>query len=476
MGVQGKVLIVDDEREALENCRRILSRLRYECLTECDPLAAVSTLERERPGLVLTDLRMPGMDGIDLLQAAKRVDPDIQVVLLTAYASVETAVSSMRHGAFDYLTKPFSSTELEDVARRAFGGVHDPALHRQGALDSQGQAPARPREARAPAIIGKSPAMEQTLTLVRRAAPTMATVLIYGESGTGKELIARAIHQYSSRADRPFVPVDCAALPDTLLESELFGHEKGAFTGAHVAKPGLFELADGGTVFLDEVGAMSELLQSRLLRVLQERQVRRVGGTRVLDVDIRIVAASNRDLEEACRKHEFRSDLFYRLNVIQISLPPLRERLGDVPLLAEEFLRRYAGRVGAPLSSPRAFHPEALVQLARYHWPGNVRELQNVVERAAALTDGSFITVEDLPERIRAGYVGDEGAASGEPSSNGGNFKRAKQAVLHTFERRFLIDLLKRHHGHMSRAAKEAGVDRKTIERLVKRHGLRGLI
>ncbi len=460
MGIAGKILIVDDEPEALENCRRILSRLHYDCLTESDPVRAVRVMERERPGLVLTDFRMPGLDGLGVLNAAKGLDPDVQVVLLTAYAAVQTAVTSMRQGAFDYISKPFTSAELEQVVRRAFGETE------AGPNQPGSGTPPRERGVGLEPIVGRSPAIRQSLDLVKKVALTSANILVYGESGTGKELIARAIHGSSPRAQRPFVPVDCAALPDTLLESELFGHEKGAFTGAHSSKPGLFELASGGTIFLDEVSGMSPNLQARLLRVLQERQVRRVGGTCFTDVDVRVIAASNRDLEEASRQGRFREDLFYRLNVIPLTLPPLRLREGDIPLLAEEFLKRYA----LPhFEQPPSFDPAAMRLLSAYHWPGNVRELRNVVERAAALADGPLIRVEHLPERL----LGGAGAASGKAEA--ASFKDAKQEVVRMFERRYLADLLKRHDGHIGNAANEAGVDRKTIERMIKKHRLREL-
>jgi two-component system response regulator AtoC len=467
MGIYGKILIVDDEPDALENCRRILSRLQYECLVEQNSMRAIDVLERERPGLVLTDLRMPGLDGIGILNAAKRLDPAVQVVLLTAHSTVQTAVTSMRQGAFDYLTKPFSSSQLEDVTKRAFGEVTDHAdgTDPEGGLVKRIRPSFPSRVFQPDPIIGNSDAMRRVGDLIRRVAPTAANVLVYGESGTGKELAARAIHAYSGRADHAFVPVDCAALPDTLLESELFGHERGAFTGAHASKPGLFEIADGGTVFLDEVSAMSDVLQSRLLRVLQERQVRRVGGTRFMNIDVRIVAASNRDLAEASRSEQFRHDLYYRLNVIQIELPPLREREGDVPLLATALLGRFAASFqGRPLM----LDAEVLDLLSCYDWPGNVRELQNVIERAAALADGPSIRVDHLPEKLQKLRLHPMGCLEG---ANG--FKKAKQEVVRSFERQFLSDLLKRHQGHMGRVAKEAGVDRKTIERMVKKHGLR---
>ena len=311
--------------------------------------------------------------------------------------------------------------------------------------------------------------MHSVFNLIEKVAPTHSNVLVYGESGTGKELVARAIHDASLRAERPFIPVDCVSLPDTLLESELFGHEKGAFTGAHVSKPGLFEVAAGGTVFLDEVSGMSQTLQSRLLRVLQERQMRRVGGIRFLDVDVRVIAASNQDLESACRRGEFREDLYYRLNVIPIVLPPLRTREGDILLLAREFLRRFMKQQRLGLAFVPELDSSATDLLCGYSWPGNVRELQNVIERAAVLADGPVITSAHLPDRLRE--CGGEDAASAEA----GSFKHAKQAAVTNFERNFLIDLLKRHDGHMGRAARESGVDRKTIERMVKKHGLREL-
>lgn len=472
MGIAGKVLIVDDEQDALENCRRILSRVPYHCLTECDPVRALDIIQRERPGLILTDLRMPVLDGIEVLTAAKRFDPSVQVVLLTAHATVETAVTSMRYGAFDYITKPFTGTDLVQVARRAFGEDGAAPTVDAGVVGECGR-PEQVRPERCAGlarVIGESAAMQSVFDLIEKVAPTQSNVLVYGESGTGKELVARAIHDASLRADRPFIPVDCVSLPDTLLESELFGHEKGAFTGAHVSKPGLFEVAAGGTVFLDEVSGMSHTLQSRLLRVLQERQVRRVGGIRFVDVDVRVIAASNQDLEAACRRGEFREDLYYRLNVIPIALPPLRSREGDILLLAREFLRRFMKQQGSGTACVPDLDQAATDLLRRYPWPGNVRELQNVIERAAVLADGPIITNAHLPERLRVNEAQDAGSAEA------ASFKHAKQAAVTTFERSFLIDLLKRHDGHMGRAAQEAGVDRKTIERMVKKHGLRQLL
>ncbi len=466
MGITGKILIVDDEEDALENCRRILSRVPYECIGTSNPGQAMALLEREHPGLVLTDLRMPKMDGIEVLTAAKRLDPAVQVVLLTAHATIETAVTSMRYGAFDYITKPFTSEELIQVVRRAFAAEAGSDGTPRAAVSVRRPSAATPDGG--VLIVGSSAPMKAVLALADRVAPTDSNVLIYGESGTGKEMLARHIHQRSRRAEHPFIPVDCVSLNDALLESELFGHEKGAFTGAHAAKPGLFEIAHGGTVFLDEVSGMSPTLQARLLRVLQERQVRRVGGTRFTHVDVRVIGASNQDLEELCRKGAFREDLFYRLNVIPVSLPPLRSREGDILLLANEFVTRFVQRVQTDNGSVPSIDPSAADLLMRYTWPGNVRELQNVMERAAVLVDGHTVMSTHLPDRLQA--LADKDSAS----SESGSFKQAKQQAVETFERNFLLDLLKRNEGHMSNAAREAGVDRKTIERMVKKHGLRG--
>ncbi|MBL8036545.1 MAG: sigma-54-dependent Fis family transcriptional regulator [Nitrospira sp.] len=467
MGITGKILIVDDEREALENCRRILSRVSYDCLVTADPADALDMIERERPGLVMTDLRMPKLDGIEVLAAAKRMDPAVLVVLLTAHATVDTAVTAMRYGAFDYITKPFTSDELVQVARRAFESMPVSSIATRPALTMERSSASLLEEA--PLLVGNSVAMREVLTMINKVAPTDSNILVYGESGTGKEMIARLIHESSLRAQCPFIPVDCVSLQDSLLETELFGHEKGAFTGAHVSKVGLFEAADGGTIFLDEVSGMSANLQARLLRVLQERHVRRVGGTRFTSLNVRVIAASNQNLEEQCRRGAFREDLYYRLNVIPLNLPPLRDRGGDILLLANEFLTRFAQQVRSDFGTIPTIDPSAADLLMRYAWPGNVRELQNVMERAAVLVEGPTVTSAHLPERLLS--LAERDTLQQESTS----FKQAKQQAVESFERSFLVDLLRRNDGHMGRAAREAGVDRKTIERMVKKHGLRGL-
>src|SRR5262245_21328919 len=336
MSATPRILIVDDEPDVVANWARLLGREDYRCLTATDGERALALLESERPEIVLTDLKMPGVDGMQVLARARDLDPDAVVIMITGHGTVESAVAAMRAGAFDYLLKPLPSN---DVLRLAVAR----AAERRRLIEEN----RRLREPLAPRagfdqIVGKSPAMMAVFDLVRKAARSDANILVQGESGTGKELVARAIHAQSPRAAEVFVPVDCAALPDALLESELFGHERGAFTGADGAKAGLIAVADRGTRRLDEIGELPQALQAKLLRALQERQIRRVGGTKFVDVDIRLVSATNRDIAELVRKGEFRDDLFYRVNVITINLPPLRDRTGDVALLAHHFLRRYA--------------------------------------------------------------------------------------------------------------------------------------
>jgi DNA-binding NtrC family response regulator len=459
-----RILVVDDEPDMVENCTRLLRRAGYRILGTTDAERALALLESERPDLLLTDLKMPGIDGLELMRRARDLDPALPVIVITAFASIDSAVAAIKAGAFDYLPKTFSVDELTVVVERAL---------RQRALGVENR---NLREQLAAAlglenVIGQSPAMAQVFELVKKAARSEANILILGESGTGKELIARAVHANSPRAAHPFVPVDCASLPENLLESELFGHEKGAFTGAVRAKPGLMETADGGTLFLDEIGELPLALQSKLLRALQERQIRRVGGTALVDVNVRVVSATNRNIREALAKNEFREELYYRINVIEIRLPPLRERAGDVPLLVHAFRKRYGqGRV-------TGCEEAAMSALETYRWPGNVRELQNVIERACALADGETITRDDLPEHV---VHGGRDAAAASPALADARLaagalplKEAKDQWMGVLEASYLRDLLARHHGNISAAAKDAGIDRKTFHRLVMKHGLR---
>jgi DNA-binding NtrC family response regulator len=458
-----RILIVDDEPEMVENCTRLLRRAGYRILATTDSERALAMLESERPDLLLTDLKMPGIDGLELMRRAHEMDAALPVIVITAFASIDSAVAAIKAGAFDYLPKTFSVDELTVVVERALRqralGVENQNLRAQlaAALGLEN-------------VIGQSPAMAQVFELVKKAARSEANILILGESGTGKELIARAVHANSPRAAHPFVPVDCASLPENLLESELFGHEKGAFTGAVRTKPGLMETADGGTLFLDEIGDLPLSLQSKLLRALQERQIRRVGGTGLVDVNVRVVSATNRNVRDAIGKGEFREELYYRINVIEIRLPPLRERAGDARLLVHAFLKRYGqGRVTACDES-------ALAALEAYRWPGNVRELQNVIERACALADGEAISRDDLPEHVVQGgrsEVGGQLMADARLAASSLPLKDAKDQWMGVLEASYLRELLERHDGNISAAAKDAGIDRKTFHRLVTKHGIR---
>ena len=462
-----RVLIVDDEPDLVENSARILGRAGYDCVTATDPRRGLEMIETERPDLLLTDLKMPGVDGIALLRHAREVDPAMPVVMITAFATIESAVAVIKEGAFDYLPKPFSMEQLRVAVDRAL-------RHRGLQVENKNLREQLQRALGLENIIGTSPAMTQVFELVKKAARAEANILVLGESGTGKELIARAIHANSPRALRAFVPVDCASLPEHLLESELFGHERGAFTGAVRSKPGLMEVAHRGTLFLDEIAELPPALQVKLLRALQEHQIRRVGGTSLVDVDIRLVAATNRDLRDAVAKGQFREELYYRVNVIAIQLPPLRERAGDVKLLAHSFLKTYGrGRIVG-------IDEAAMEALEMYAWPGNVRELQNIIERACALVEGEIVTRRDLPEHVLVPAARGTSLAAAFPGTDEGlgsvadvSLKDAKERWLQTLEASYLRDLLDRHRGNISAAAKVAGIDRKTFHRLINKYQLR---
>ena len=461
-----RILIVDDEPDMLESCSRILSRQGYACVTAGDGRTALAVLEREHPDLLLTDFRMPEMDGMALLRRAHELDPALPVIMLTGFATIESAVAAIKQGAFDYLPKDFSVEQLRLAVERGL-------RHRGLQIENRNLREQLRGMLGLENIVGRSEAMVQVFELVKKAARSEANILVLGESGTGKELVARAIHANSPRASHPFVPVDCASLPEHLLESELFGHEKGAFTGAVRAKAGLVETAHRGTLFLDEIAELPALLQVKLLRVLQERQIRRVGSTGLVDVDVRVVSATNRDLKDAIARGQFREELYYRVNVIAIALPPLRERAGDVRLLARTFVKRFGqGRV-------TGLDDAAAGALDAYRWPGNVRELQNVIERACALADGPLITVKDLPEHVAQPPARPAGARAslgdvGLPAGTDLTLQAAKDQWLQVLEGSYLRDLLARHDGNVSSAAKAAGIDRKTFHRLINKYGLRG--
>jgi DNA-binding NtrC family response regulator len=463
-----RVLVVDDEPDMVENYSRILRRAGYQCLTATDPHRALALVDSEKPDLLLSDLKMPGMDGMALLRRAHEVDPALPVILVTAFASIESAVAAIKDGAFDYLPKNFSVDQLRVAVERGL-------RQRELQLENRNLREQLQETLGFENLIGRSPAMAKVFELVRKAARSDANILVLGESGTGKELIARAIHANSPRAAQAFVPVDCASLPEQLLESELFGHEKGAFTGAVKSKRGLIEVADQGTLFLDEIGELPLTLQAKLLRVLQERQLRHVGDTTLIDVDARVVSATNRDLRDAVAKGQFREELYYRVNVIAIALPPLRDRAGDLKLLAHAFLGRYGGE------RVTGFEDAALEALERYAWPGNVRELQNVVERACALADGERITRSDLPDYVLRG-TGVRGPTVGVgstldpalPSAANLPLKDAKEKWMQVLEASYLRDVLDRNGGNVSAAAKAAGIDRKTFHRLINKYEIRG--
>lgn len=385
------ILVVDDEKNYLVVLEALLSEEGYEVLTTPNPSEALDIINHVDLDLVITDMKMPQMDGIVLLEKIKQINPNLPVIMMTAYGTIEKAVEAMKKGAFDYITKPFENEELKLNIRKAANMYH---LLKENKLLAQ----ALYSQYQFGNIIGKSKEMRAIFELIRKVSSTKATVLITGESGTGKELVAKAIHYNSPRKNRPFVSVNCGALAETLLESELFGHERGSFTGAIGMRKGRFELAHGGTLFLDEVSEMSPALQVKLLRVLQEKEFERVGGTRTIKVDVRIIAASNQDLKESIKKGTFREDLYYRLNVVHVHLPPLRERTEDIPLLVAHFLRKYTKEMkkGDIKVSERAFH-----RIYEYPWPGNVRELENAIERAVVLCEQGTIEAYHLPETLQ---------------------------------------------------------------------------
>ncbi|MCX7825499.1 MAG: sigma-54 dependent transcriptional regulator [Verrucomicrobiae bacterium] len=453
------VLIADDEKHTREGLRRALEKDYAVTLAE-DGAKAMQLLESECFDLLLADLRMPGADGLQLVQRAQSLARPPVSIVMTAYGTVENAVEAMRRGAYDYLTKPIDLDRLELVLRRALKSRQSEAevfrLRQQ--LDARYGLQN---------IIGQSAPMIEVLDTVRQVAPSRASVLIQGESGTGKEVVARAIHQLSPRRNGPFVAVHCAALSLSLLESELFGHEKGAFTGAVERRIGRFEEADGGTVFLDEIGEIDPSVQVKILRVLGERQFERVGGNKTLTVDVRLVAATNRNLEELVKAGKFRDDLFYRLQVVTITLPPLRERGDDVVLLANAFLREFSRENNKAITE---ITPEAMSALQLYSWPGNVRELRTAIERAVVLARGEKITLRDLPPAVRATVetAREQGAVSPD--------QLVKSAMtMREAERLMIIHALKATDGNRSLAAKQLGISRRTLHRKIAEYKLHDL-
>jgi DNA-binding NtrC family response regulator len=455
-----RILVVDDEENMVHFLTKLLRGGGFEVEAARTGEEALARLRAGSFELVLTDLRLPDGDGIDVLKAARELHPETVVVLITAYGTIGSAIEAMRAGAYDYVTKPFRAGEILQVVEKALERVR---LRREVARLRQ----AIERRFGLANLVGKSPAMQEVYTQVEKVAGARGTVLIQGESGTGKELVAKAIHFNSPRKAGPFVVIDCAAIPETLQESELFGHEKGAFTGAVASRKGLFEQADGGTLFLDEVAELAPGLQAKLLRALQDGEIRRVGATRTSRADVRVIAATNRDLAAEVQEGSFREDLYFRLNVFPIFLPPLRARLEDLPLLAAYFLDRIAGAAG---TSPKRLSPEALRAMMAYPWPGNVRELEHALERAALLSEEEVLTPRDLPPEVTAPRDELTVALAGAPLG----FKDALAQVVREAETRLIRRALLQAGGNRSEAARLLGLSRRTLLYKLKEYNLRG--
>ncbi len=453
------VLVVDDERSTREGLQRAL-RGRYEVRLAENAERALEELADDAVDVMLADMRMPGMDGLTLLRRVQARHPAVICILLTAYGSVETAVEAMKQGAHDFLTKPVNLDHLDMLIARALRARDMESKTRQ--LEEQ-----LDHKYGLENIIGSAPAMQQVFETIRQAAPTQATVLITGPSGTGKELAAHALHRLSTRARGPFVAVHCAALSPSLLESELFGHEKGAFTGATARRRGRFEQADGGTLFLDEISEIDASIQVKLLRVLEERRFERVGGNETVEVDIRLIAATNRDLREMVAAGKFREDLFFRLDVVNIAMPPLAERSGDIPVLCDHFVKEFSVKNGKPVAGITA---DAVDLLSAYSWPGNVRELRNTIEKMVVLARGERLTARDVPPTIREAVRGKVPPALAHSGATPG------EGSLAETERRKILAVLRKHDANRTRAAIELGISRRTLHRKLREYRARGLL
>ncbi len=453
------ILIVDDETDLAVSCQRLFNSKGYQSAVASNGRDALDYLQSEEPQLVLTDLKMPGMDGMELLQQIKAHHPEIQVVIMTAYSTIEDAVAAMRLGAADFIPKPFTADHLAIVVEKVLAArtlreenrTLKEQLSRRYSFDN---------------IIGKSQGMVQIFELIKKIADTSVNVLVCGASGTGKELIARSIHANSSRGSHAFVPINCGALPEHLVESEIFGYERGAFTGAAHAKPGLLETADGGTFFLDEISELPMPLQVKFLRVLQDGKFRRLGSNQEREVDLRLICATNQPLEEKVESNQFREDLYYRVNTFTIQIPPLKDRRDDIPLLANHFLQHYARQ---HQKSVNAISPPAMELLLKGEWKGNIRELEHVLERAVILASGEAVQPEDLPPQIRPAEHNFQAPQTFLLSLP---FKEAKDQLIEDFERRYIEDVLQKYHGNVSRAAEHSGIDRRSLHRLLAKYGL----
>lgn len=458
-----RILVADDDAVIRKGLQRILSAEGYEVETVSNGRAALDRLEQERFRLLVTDLKMPGMSGLEVLEEIRTCQPELPVVLITGYAAIDNAVEAMKNGATDYLAKPFSNEEIISKVKNAIKSravLIDDIVLRREMSETQGF----------DRLIGNSREMKQLYQRIMQVAPTDSTILINGESGTGKELVARAIHAHSPRRSQPFVAIDCTSLAESLLESELFGHVKGSFTGATQTKRGLFEVAEGGTLLLDEVGNISLTTQAKLLRVLQERVVTPIGSTKPLPINIRLVAATNVKLQEMIKEGTFREDLFFRLNIIPIDLPPLRERKGDLMLLAGQFLKRFAEENGKEI---RGFSPDVIDQLEHYNFPGNVRELENLIERAVVLSHTDLLQRQDLE------MPGDSRTSSSVDSRvplDANELKERKRLLREEavvpLERAFLLSALDRNDWNITRAAEEVGMQRPNFQAMLKKQGI----
>jgi len=456
--MNSRILIADDDEVSCQLFAETLEDDGYSVEKVISGDRALARLSAESYDLLIVDVRMPGTTGLEVTRVVHERFPALPVIVMTAFGSIETAVEAIHEGAFDFISKPMNLAELRKTVEKALA---QRALQRR--IDRSSEPTNDSARQRMSKIIGKTPAMMEVYKTVARVAPTKSTVLILGESGTGKEMIARAVHEHSPRANRPFVAVDCGALTETLLESELFGHVRGAFTGAVADKKGVFEEAQGGTCFLDEIGGISPNLQARLLRVLQEHEVRRVGGKDWVPVDVRVVAATNYNLAEAVKHGEFRQDLYYRINVVAIHLPPLRERADDIPLLAEHFLRYYSVENGKSIS---AISEKAMVLLCSYAWPGNIRELENTIEQAVALSNQAVLTPEDLPHDVR-----EQGATRFSPTGlEDGQFLFSDTPSLEEVKRRYVLQVLRQTQGNVSATARILNVDRRSLYRMLARY------
>jgi two-component system response regulator AtoC len=450
------ILIADDDEVSCQLFAETLEAEGFQVEQATSGDAALSRLGEESPDLLIIDVRMPGTSGLEVTRIVHEKYPSLPIIVMTAFGSIETAVEAIHEGAFDFISKPMNLAELKKTVSRALA---QRALQRRAEMSNGGD---DEKQQQLGKIIGKSPPMLEVYKTVARVAPTKSTVLILGESGTGKELIAQAIHQHSPRANRPFVAVDCGALTETILESELFGHVRGAFTGALADKKGVFEEAQGGTCFLDEIGGISANMQARLLRVLQEHEIRRVGGKDWVNVDVRVLAATNHNLGEAVSKGDFRQDLYYRLDVVSIHLPPLRERVEDIPLLARHFLQHYTQESSKSIT---AISNKGMELLSAYSWPGNIRELENAIEQAVALSYQSILTPDDLPEAVRNHGI----AKSFQIDSSNEQFLFPDTPTLEEVKKRYVLLVLKRNQGNVSRSARVLNIDRRSLYRMLAR-------